>query len=88
MLGDSTNGDTDDDDEGVDQGVPLSSASQHHCLAPKPTEDPYMTPIADVAPSLSTAAVSLSIPIVDEFYNVAGKAPHLEAIVSKKELGW
>ena len=39
-------------------------------------------------PPILTGAASSSTLAVDEFYNATGKAPHLEAIIPKKESGW
>ena len=42
----------------------------------------------DSLPRASTVAASSSIPVVDKFYNAAGKAPHPESIIPKQEFGW
>ena len=76
LLGDSSDGDIDDDDEGVSHGVEMPSASE-----PRPME-------VDAPAAASTEAGPVSAPAKDDFYNVAGKAPHPDAIVQKQESGW
>ena len=80
MLGDSTDGDSDDDDVGVNSGVTLP--------ATHPLAGGGLAPALDSIPTTSTKAAPLSTPAVDEFYNAAGKALHPEAIIPKTESGW
>ena len=79
LLGDS-DGDSDDNDLGVNSGVALPathlSAGGGSALA------------LDCVPTTSTDVACLSTPTVDEFYNVAGKAPHPDTIIPKTESGW
>ena len=74
LLGDSL--DSDDFDKGVSHGVEMPPASE-----PRPME-------VDAPSAASTGAGQSSAPAEDDFYNVAGRAPHPDAIVSKQELGW
>ena len=76
LLGDSSDGDNDDDDEGVSHGVEMPSAPE-----PRPME-------VDAPSAALTGAGPTSAPAEDDFYNVVGKAPHLDAIVPKQESGW
>ena len=80
LLGDSTDGDSDDDNVGVNSGVPLP--------ATHPSAGGGPAPALDSVPTASTDAVPLSTPAVDKFYNVARKALHPDAIIPKTELGW
>ena len=88
LLGDSIDEDSDDNDDGVNEGVPLPAA-------PVPelnTVDQALAPpsVYDVGslPPASTIAASSSIPTMDEFYNAAGKEPHPESIIPKQESDW
>ena len=74
LLGDSS--DSDNDDEGISHGVEMPSAPEPH-----PME-------VDAPSAASTGAGPVSAPAEDDFYNAAGKAPHLDAIVPKQESGW
>ena len=76
VLGDSLDKDNDDDDVGVDQGVPLPTALESEVVVAHPTVGPHPAPFAS------------AILVVDEFYNATRKAPHLDAIVPKRESGW
>ena len=76
FLGDSIDEDSDDDDVGVDQGIPLPTACKSKVVIADPAVGPHPTP--------STSAV----PTVDKFYNASGKARHPNAIVPKRESGW
>ena len=80
LLGDSIDGDNDDDDVGVNSSVPMP--------ATHPSAGGGPTPALDFVPTASTDAAPLSTPAVDEFYNAVGKAPHPDAIISKTESGW
>ena len=80
LLGDSTDGDSDDNDVGVNSGVALP--------ATHPSPGGGLTPALDCVPIASTDAAGVSTPAVDEFYNAAGKAPHPDAIIPKTESGW
>ena len=80
LLGDSTDGNSDDDDIGVNNGVTLPATHPSAGGGPIPSLDFVLT--------ASTEAAPLSTPVVDEFYNAAGKAPHPEAIIPKTESGW
>ena len=44
--------------------------------------------VTDLAVGPHLAPSALAIPIVDEFYNFAEKAPHPDAIVPKRESRW
>ena len=74
LLGDSS--DSDDDDEGVSHGVEMPFAPKPH-----PME-------VDAPSAASTGAGPVSVLTEDDFYNVAGKASHPDAIVPKQESGW
>ena len=75
LLGDSSNEDSDNDDEGVTHGVEMPLPGAH--------------PIEVDAPSAASTRVGpASAPTVDNFYNAAGKAPHPDVIVTKQESGW
>ena len=77
LLGDSSDDDNEDDDEGITHGVEMPSAPEHLAMD------------VDAPSAASTGASPASTPPVDDFYNAAGKAPHLaDAIVPKQELGW
>ena len=76
LLGDSSDRDSDDDEEGVSHRVEMPSAPE-----PRPME-------VD-APSIAlTGAGPVFAPAKDEFYNAAGKALHPDAIVPKQESDW
>ena len=74
MLGDSS--DSDVNNEEVPHGDEISSAPE-----PRPME-------VDAPSSASTGAGLSSTPAEDAFYNAAGKAPHPDSIVPKRESGW
>ena len=82
LFGNFSNDDNDDSDAYVDQGVPLLR-----------TYD-FELAIVDLAINPHSAPSTLAIPppspirVVDEFYNAARKAPHPNAIIPKKKLGW
>ena len=80
LLGDSTDGDSNDNDVEVDSGVALP--------ATHPLAGGGPAPVLDCVPTASTDAARLSTPAADEFYNTAGKAPHPDAIIPKTESGW
>ena len=74
LLGDSS--DNDDNDEGVSHRVEMPPAPE-----PRPME-------VDAPSATSTGPGQSSAPTEDDFYNVAGRAPHPDAIVPKQESGW
>ena len=74
LLGDLS--DNDDDDEGVSHRVEMPSA-----LEPRPME-------VDAPAAASTGAGSVSALAEDDFYNIAGKASHPDAIIPKQESDW
>ena len=76
FLGDLSDGDNDDDNEGVTHGVEIPSASEP---CPMEVDAPF---VASIGASL------VSAPAEDDFYNAAGKAPHPDSIVPKQESGW
>ena len=76
MLRDSSDEDSDDDYEGVMHGVEMP-------FAPEPCSMEV-----DAPSTASTEAGLASAPAIDDFYNVAGKALHLDTIVPKQELDW
>ena len=76
LLGDSLNGDNDDDDEGVSHRVEMPSAPE-----PRPME-------VDAPSAALTGAGLMLAPAEDDFYNASGKALHPDAIVPKQESGW
>ena len=85
MLGDSTNGYTNDNNEGIDQRVPLPMVLEPHMPTINPTLDVPCAFVLDVSPTSSIDVVSLSTPTLDEFYKIAKKVPHFEAIILKKK---
>ena len=85
LLGESTNGDSDEDGKDVDQGIALPAAAnlQHPMLEsmldarPPPNDHSHRVAVI--------AAIDVLAPLVDKFYNVAGKAPHPDAVIPKIE---
>ena len=80
LLGDSSDGDSDEDDIGVNNGVALP--------ATHPSAGGGLAPSLDCVPTASNDAARLSTPVADEFYNAARKVPHPNAIIPKTESGW
>ena len=76
MLGDSSDEDSDNDDEGVTHGVEMPSAPVRRAME------------VDAPSTASTGAGPASAPTVDNFYNAVGKASHPNAIVPKQKSGW
>ena len=76
LLGDSSDGDSDDDDEGVLHGVEMPSAPEPRLIE------------VDGPSAAATGAGPASAPAEDDFHNAAGKAPHPDSIVPKQESGW
>ena len=76
LLGDSSDGDSDDDDKRITHGVEMPSSPE-----PRPME-------VDAPFVASTGVGPVSAPTVDDFYNAARKAPHPDTIVPKQESGW
>ena len=88
LLGESTDADSDDNDDSVNEGVPLPAAPAPELNIVDPALAPRSAPVVDSLPPTSTVAAPSSIPAVDEFYNAAGKALHPESIIPKQESGW
>ena len=88
LLGDSTNEDSDDNDDGVNEGVPLPVAPAPELNAVDSALAPPTASNVGSLPPASTIAASSSIPTMDEFYNATRKAPHPESIIPKQESGW
>ena len=84
LLGDSTNGDSDDDDVGINNDVPLSAAVEPLLPMTDPSTRACPALALDFVPTASTNAALSSTPSVDKFYNAAGKAPHPKAIIPKE----
>ena len=88
LLGESTNGDSDEDEGGVDQGVTLPAAEDlqrplpESVLVARPPANDQSRPIA------ANAGADVRAPVEDEFYNAVGKAPHPNAVIPKVESGW
>ena len=86
LLGESTDGDSDQDKRGVDQGVTLPAAEDlqrpESVLIARPPADDQSRPIA------TNAGADVHAPVEDEFYNAAGKAPHPDSVIPKVESGW
>ena len=86
LLGESTDGDSDQDERSVDQGVtlPVAEDLQRHesVLVARPAADDQSCPIA------ANAKADVRAPVDDEFYNAAGKAPHPDSVIPKVESGW
>ena len=88
LLGESTDGDSDEDDGGVDQGVTLHAAADlqsplaESIIDARPPSDDHSCPTA------SNAGADVRALVEDEFYNSAGKAPRPDAIIPKVESGW
>ena len=76
LLGDSLDGNSNDDNEGVSHGVEMPSTPE-----PRPME-------VDAPSTTSTGAGPASTSAEDDFYNAVGKASHLDSIVPKQESGW
>ena len=87
MLEDSIDGDTNDNDEGLNHKVPLLVAPKPPMRIVDSTLDALLFPLLDVAPASSIDTSPLSTLEMDKFYNATKKAPHLEAIILK-DLGW
>ena len=83
LLGDSIDEDSDDNDVGVNKGVPLPTAPAPELNAVDPALAPPAASDVGSLPLASIVAASLSIPALDKFYNTAEKAPHPESIVPK-----
>ena len=76
VLGDSIDEDNDDDDDvGVEQGVSFLAGRESQVIIADPPVGPHPAPTS-------------TVPTVDKFYNTAGKAPHSDAIMPKRESGW
>ena len=88
LLCDSMDGDSNDDDVGVDEGISLPTAAEPQLSMVDPSTAARPAPALDFVPIASTDAAPSSTPAVDEFYNAVGKAPHPKAIIPKKESGW
>ena len=84
LLGESTNGDSIENDKGVNQGVAFPTTTNPQQPLPQPTLDARPAPDA---PSL-TAAAFVSALVVEEFYNASEKALHPDTIIPKVESGW
>ena len=86
LLGESTDGDSDQDENGMDQGVTLPTAEDlqrlESVLVARPPVDDQSRPIA------VNAKADVRAPVEDEFYNAAGKAPHPDSVIPKVESGW
>ena len=76
LLGNSSDGDSDNDDEGVTHMVEMPSAPE-----PRPVQ-------VDAPFAASTGAGLVFAPADYDFYNAAEKAPHPNSIVPKQESGW
>ena len=87
MLENSTDGACNDNNEGVNKGIPLSAALKRHMSVADLAMDAPHAPILDVVRVFLINAAPLSTPAMDKFYNIVVKAPHPKAIISKKELG-
>ena len=88
LLGDSTDGDSDDDDVGINNSVSLPAAAEPLLPVADPSTGARPALALDFVPTASIDAAPLSTPAVNKFYNVAEKAPHPEAIIPKTESGW
>ena len=88
LLGESMDGDSDEDDGGVDQGVTLPAGANLQ----RPLAESIIVarpPVDDLSRSAATnAGADVPSPVEDEFYNAARKAPHLDAVIPKVESGW
>ena len=86
LLGESTDGDSNQDERGVDQGVTLPVAEDlqrpESVLVARPLADDQSRPIA------TNAGADVRALVEDEFYNAVGKAPHPDSVIPKVELGW
>ena len=88
LLGESTDGDSNEDDEGVDQGVAFLAAIDPQQPLPQPTLDAQLALDVHSRPAILIAAASTPALVVDEFYNATRKALHPNTIIPKVELGW
>ena len=86
LLGESTDGDSDQDERGVDQGVTLPAAEDlqrpESVLVARPPADDHSRPIA------ANAGADVRALVEDKFYNATGKAPHPDSVIPKVESGW
>ena len=86
LLGESIDGDSDQDERGVDQGVTMPAVEDlqrpKSVLVARPPADDQSRPIA------ANAGADVRTPVEDEFYNAAGKAPQPDSIIPKVESGW
>ena len=88
LLRESSDGDSDEDEGGVDQGVTLPTVEDlqwplpESILVAHPPDDDHSRPVA------ANAGADVRAPVEDEFYNAAGKAPHPNAVIPKVELEW
>ena len=97
LLGESCDGDSNEDDEGVDQGITLHAATKSQQPLPTATnpQQPLPESTLDARPpndhscsAASNAAANVLALIVDKFYNAIGKTPHPDTIIPKVESGW
>ena len=88
LLGDSTDEDSNDDDNGVNEGVPLPAAPIPELDIVDLALAPSSALVVGSLPPASTITASSSIPAVNKSYNAIGKAPHPESIIPKQEFGW
>ena len=87
LLGESTDGNSDEDDKCIDQKVafPVVVDLQQPLL--QPTLDAHPAPDNCSHRAALTTIASAPAPVVDEFYNIAGKALHPNSIIQKVESG-
>ena len=86
LLGESTDGDSDQDERGMDQGVTLPASEDlqrlESDLVARPPADDQSRPI------VANAGADVHAPVKDEFYNAVEKAPHPDSVIPKVESGW
>jgi hypothetical protein len=80
--------DMDDDDAPKPEGMDVSDdgASSSQCL--EPNFGPVAEPVPTAVPVHSEHPSEMTPSILDWFFNAVGKAPHLDAVIMKREAGW
>ena len=84
----SNDKESDENNEGVDQGLAVLATSEQLLPVPDPTLDVRPPHVVDSSPDASIGAALASTLGVDKFYNASKKVPHPDVIVPKKESSW
>ena len=88
LLGESTNGDSNEDEGGVDQGVTLPAAEDLQRPLPESVLVARLPADDQFRPIAVNVGADVRALVEDEFYNAVGKAPHPDAVIPKVESGW